>query len=137
MEGCGYQSILRNVMKHHQTRHSQERPFMCEFCGTKFKSKVTLRTHTRIHTNERMFKCTYCDSAYIQRVGLLVSNSFFVQLCICHECLPLLLKAINRVTFDQFIKQVSNNLSQNLIAYMYSLVFAGTTVCLQRIFPSQ
>ena len=73
VEGCGYQSILRNVMKHHQTRHSQERPFMCEFCGMKFKSKVTLRTHTRIHTNERMFKCTYCDASYIQRVGLLVS----------------------------------------------------------------
>ena len=56
---------------------------MCEFCGTKFKSKVTLRTHTRIHTNDRMFKCTYCDSSYIQRVGLLVIIiSTSAKLCI-------------------------------------------------------
>ena len=82
---CGYQSVLRNVMKHHQTKHSDERPYMCELCGSKFKSKVTLRTHIFMHTNQRRFKCTYCSNAYIQKVGLIVSIEYIYIIYINFE----------------------------------------------------
>ncbi|KAF2362778.1 Zinc finger C2H2-type, partial [Trinorchestia longiramus] len=47
------------------------RPFKCQFCASRFKSKSNQRQHERLHTGEKPYRCEICDSAFVQLASLL------------------------------------------------------------------
>lgn len=40
---------LEHLKRHERSRHSDERPFACDFCGRTFKRQDNFATHLRIH----------------------------------------------------------------------------------------
>ena len=61
-ELCPFKSPSPSGIQHHKKyRHSDERPFNCQFCDAKFKSKSDLRKHIDIHSSETPFKCSLCS----------------------------------------------------------------------------
>lgn len=61
-ELCAFKSPSPSGIQHHKKyRHSDERPFNCQFCDAKFKSKSDLRKHIDTHSSETPFKCPLCS----------------------------------------------------------------------------
>lgn len=61
-EICEFKSPSPSGIQHHKKyRHSEERPFKCQFCDARFKSKSDLRKHIDIHSSETPFKCALCS----------------------------------------------------------------------------
>ena len=79
--------------KHYSFRHSNERPFDCKFCDSRFKSKVDLRRHIYIHNGENSFKCSVdgcafesrCQSSLTRHQKKIHSNQPLNEYE-CHEC---------------------------------------------------
>ena len=61
--GSGYKSKIN--LKNHIKTHG-EKNVQCEFCELKFRSKNTYHNHRMIHTGERPHLCPYCKHAFIQ-----------------------------------------------------------------------
>ncbi|RWS07129.1 hypothetical protein B4U79_01612 [Dinothrombium tinctorium] len=60
-EICGLATDSPSSLKHHKLyRHSDERPFACQFCDSKFKTRSDLRKHIDIHSEDNPFKCNMC-----------------------------------------------------------------------------
>lgn len=49
------------LVKHVTYRHSDKRPFPCQFCDSTFKFKRDLRKHLFIHNSENCFQCPECS----------------------------------------------------------------------------
>ena len=51
---------------HHLQKHSkEERPYTCQECNKKFKTKDTLKAHMdKIHAKETPFSCSICERAF-------------------------------------------------------------------------
>ena len=47
--------------------HTEDRPFSCKFCGSKFKTKTRVKRHELIHTGERPYSCNFCDAKFMDR----------------------------------------------------------------------
>ena len=45
----------------------EDRPFLCQTCGNKFRQLCHLQQHIRIHTNDRPYKCHFCEKAFKQK----------------------------------------------------------------------
>ncbi|XP_030002755.1 gastrula zinc finger protein XlCGF57.1-like [Sphaeramia orbicularis] len=44
--------------------HKEERPFVCQFCGIKYKRYSSLSCHLNIHRGETQFHCHLCDQRF-------------------------------------------------------------------------
>ncbi|XP_058818996.1 zinc finger protein OZF-like [Topomyia yanbarensis] len=63
---CGKGFSRKSYLKHHYSLlHSEDTPFACTFCSSKFKAKANLRLHLRTHTQERPYSCELCDRAFM------------------------------------------------------------------------
>ncbi|XP_055540432.1 zinc finger protein OZF-like [Wyeomyia smithii] len=63
---CGKGFSRKSYLKHHfSLLHSEETPFACTFCSSKFKAKANLRLHLRTHTQERPYSCELCDRTFM------------------------------------------------------------------------
>lgn len=71
---------------HIKLKHSEERPFHCNFpgCNKSFPVRWALKTHVNIH-KEREHSCNYCDKSFHQKVQLL-NHIKFQHLGISHDC---------------------------------------------------
>ena len=66
-EKCPYESKQRASVVTHQLVHSDERPFPCELCDWRFKTRRCLHSHLQRHkkdTLEKIYKCSTCDKAF-------------------------------------------------------------------------
>lgn len=50
--------------------HSDEKPFDCKLCPSKFKSKGELKQHLYVHTGEKPFTCNTCKKRFSGRSNL-------------------------------------------------------------------
>ena len=65
------------MLAHHNTKHTNGRPFMCETCGATMKSLMSLRQHKRIHAaKHEVFKCEECDATYKSKGALEVKTEW-------------------------------------------------------------
>lgn len=67
-EHCG-KEMTSQKLKQHMIRHSEEKPFECDQCGTTFKRALGLKFHMRIHTGERPYECNHCGKTFTQPAG--------------------------------------------------------------------
>ena len=57
IEGCSFSIVLhKNVARHKSTVHSTERPFKCDLCCYRGKTKDDMYQHSTTHS-EKTFKC--------------------------------------------------------------------------------
>lgn len=67
-------SIVHCVQGHlqdHQAKHTSDRSYLCEICGSSFKTKAVQRKHIlSIHSNPRSFTCSICSKGFNTRYAL-------------------------------------------------------------------
>ena len=62
---CSHTTTTKGRLKRHMLLHSEERPYPCELCNLKFKSKACWARHQKqVHTQERKWKCRFCVKAF-------------------------------------------------------------------------
>ena len=50
------------MQNHVRAKHTMERPYVCDSCGTGFVRSDKLLIHKRrVHTGERPYSCEHCD----------------------------------------------------------------------------
>ncbi|KAK3585376.1 hypothetical protein CHS0354_004656 [Potamilus streckersoni] len=92
VEGCIYVAANKhNLLTHQKSRHGNERPHTCEFCGKSFKLPNVLATHRNIHTNAKIYQCPDCPETFNQQAGLdiHIKRRHKGQECwgeLCHLC---------------------------------------------------
>lgn len=65
---CNYKTpSLSKLINQHRGIHSDDRPFICEFCGKGFKTNKQLRTHKIFHksnNNNITYQCNHCQRIF-------------------------------------------------------------------------
>ncbi|MCL4138205.1 UNVERIFIED_CONTAM: hypothetical protein GTU68_015004 [Idotea baltica] len=67
---CGSKFTQQGNLRAHRRIHTGERPYQCPDCKACFTQLSTLKTHQKIHSDERPYKCNECDAAFRQVANL-------------------------------------------------------------------
>lgn len=58
---CDYITKKKVLLNRHRiTKHSDEKPFVCDLCGRAFKLKRALAVHLEQHESTKTYKCPFC-----------------------------------------------------------------------------
>merc|ERR1711976_689777 len=63
-------SCERAMRRHIYNVHQEVRRHKCPHCDKAFKTKYNLDDHIRTHTGEKPFECEYCGSRFAQNGSL-------------------------------------------------------------------
>ena len=69
---CEYKAKTKGNLTSHQIGHSKERPYVCELCDYKAKHRSLLKAHSKIHTDSRPFHCDQCEYKARERSAMIV-----------------------------------------------------------------
>lgn len=61
---CKSRFIQRNHLENHMRFHSGEKLFACRVCGRSFSLRGDLKRHMRVHTGEKPFVCSVCGQRF-------------------------------------------------------------------------
>jgi uncharacterized Zn-finger protein len=62
---CGKGFKTNDDLKFHKITHSEDKPFSCDLCDSKFKRKGALTKHKRLyHTEKEFFDCEECGLTF-------------------------------------------------------------------------
>jgi len=86
---CPSPSTLKNHIRY---RHTQEKPFSCEFCAYRGKTSGDIKSHLRIHYNEVEMKCPQEDCQFTCRAKMTMKQHHLsvhtdtLPMYACHLC---------------------------------------------------
>ncbi|XP_041347441.1 telomere zinc finger-associated protein-like [Gigantopelta aegis] len=70
VESCNFETLEpARLDKHMAYRHSDERPYVCEFCARAFKTLPELKLHLNLHLNDKL-QCKECGKKFVSPSGL-------------------------------------------------------------------
>ena len=64
---CKFKTDLK---KHVLNKHTDHKPFSCEICGKKAKTKEAIKLHQSVHTGAKPFSCEICQKRFTRSFGL-------------------------------------------------------------------
>lgn len=62
--GCDYSSDKFPSLLIHRMKHAEERPYPCDICGTRFRTRNNLYAHGKTHTGKKPWKCPNCPKSF-------------------------------------------------------------------------
>ncbi len=63
--------VLQAHLREHVTCHTNVRQYLCEICGSAFKTRSVQRKHVQtIHKNPRSYSCDQCDKRFNTKYAL-------------------------------------------------------------------
>ncbi|XP_034560630.1 gastrula zinc finger protein XlCGF57.1-like [Notolabrus celidotus] len=74
---CGTRFTQKRSLTRHMATHTGEKPFSCSMCGRRFARKGNMTTHMIIHTGETPFSCSKCGKKFNSRGSM--NNHRLVQ----------------------------------------------------------
>ncbi|XP_021929235.1 zinc finger protein 585A-like isoform X2 [Zootermopsis nevadensis] len=67
---CDKRFSSKARLQFHASIHTQEKPFICEYCGKGFWNTQSLKNHLYTHDeSEKMFECKHCGKKFGTRAG--------------------------------------------------------------------
>lgn len=112
---CEYCGLATKQLEPHLSIHTKLKPFLCDLCGHRSRSKVRITDHIlAIHTNERRYKCRYCGKGFSyysdqNRHEISAHTKQYKYICeICKKCFlkKNFLKAHQDTHEGVFLKQI-------------------------------
>lgn len=67
---CGSEFKTYGTFKYHQTTHDGNRSYLCTECGQTFLQSIHLKYHMWKHTGIKMFQCDQCHKSYTSQTQL-------------------------------------------------------------------
>ncbi|XP_068220997.1 zinc finger protein 64-like [Palaemon carinicauda] len=64
VKGCSFTTTHNKDLNRHIRKHTGEKPYRCDVCGTCFSRSDKLKVHTRIHTNVKPYWCQHPNCQY-------------------------------------------------------------------------
>lgn len=62
---CDYVTKKKVLLNRHLvTQHSNQRPFVCDYCGRDFKMKRALTVHIAQHASTTKYQCPFCERSF-------------------------------------------------------------------------
>lgn len=92
-EGCDKAFSRKDKLMNHQKTHSDEKPFVCQYCAKSYRYREGLRHHERSHQKQLKLFCIKCDGAFSKpsmlREHMQVAHQLEVNQQMsypCHHC---------------------------------------------------
>ncbi|RVE48085.1 hypothetical protein evm_007272 [Chilo suppressalis] len=68
---CGRRFISQSALEAHASVHTSDRPYACEHCDKRFRTKIMALQHKRqVHDKEKSHMCQYCSKSFFKKYHL-------------------------------------------------------------------